>query len=155
MLNYLRYPYAEWHWGVARMMRTLSRSLAGLVLIIGLMAAVPALAGLDPAFSEPARGPGQAKGVVIWSHGRSINAEDSQSPSPTYLRALLDSGWDVMRFNRLSQGDTLSGIAAREYGDPNAWRAVADHNAARLPSVRRLPAGIVLDLPPLDGGRAT
>ena len=32
------------------MMRTLSRSLAGLVLIIGLMAAIPALAGLDPAF---------------------------------------------------------------------------------------------------------
>jgi dienelactone hydrolase len=95
------------------MMRSLPKSLASLVLLIGLMAAVPALAGLDPAFPESARGPGQAKGVVIWSHGRSINAEDSQSPTPTYLRALVDSGWDVMRFNRLSQGDTLSDSTRR------------------------------------------
>lgn len=91
----------------------LPKSLASLVLVIGLIAAVPALAGLDPAFTEPAHGPTQAKGVVIWSHGRSINAEDSQSPTPTYLRALLDSGWDVMRFNRLSQGDTLSDSTRR------------------------------------------
>ena len=47
--------------------------LAGLVLAIGLMA-TPALAlGLDPAFPEPALGPGQAKGVAVWSHGRSLN----------------------------------------------------------------------------------
>jgi hypothetical protein len=52
------------------------------------------------------------------------------------------------------QGDTLSGIAAREYGDPSQWRAIADHNAARLPNPRRLPAGLVLDLPPLDGDQA-
>lgn len=52
------------------------------------------------------------------------------------------------------QGDTLSGIAAREYGDPGRWRVIADRNADRLASVRRLPAGLVLDLPPLDGGSA-
>jgi pimeloyl-ACP methyl ester carboxylesterase len=88
--------------------------LAGLVLAIGLIAAAPALAlGLDPAFPEPALGPGQAKGVAVWSHGRSLNAEDSQSPTPTYLRALRDNGWDVMRFDRLSQGDTLSDSTKR------------------------------------------
>src|SRR5437899_1102464 len=54
-----------------------------------------------------ALGPAKAKGVVIWSHGRSINAEDSQSPTPAYLHSLGDNGWDVMRFNRLSQADML------------------------------------------------
>jgi len=88
--------------------------LAGLVLAIGLMAAAPALAlGLDPAFPEPALGPSQAKGVAVWSHGRSLNAEDSQSPTPTYLRALRDNGWDVMRFDRLGDGDTLSDSTRR------------------------------------------
>ena len=96
------------------MRRTLPKGLAGLVLAVGilaggLVAGAPALAlGLDPAFAEPALGPGKAKGVAVWSHGRSINAEDSQSPTPTYLRALRDNGWDVMRFDRLSHGDTLS-----------------------------------------------
>src|SRR5207302_6792124 len=50
----------------------------------------------------------QAKGVVVWSHGRSINTEDSQSPAPAYLHALRDDGWDVMRFDRPSRNDTLS-----------------------------------------------
>src|ERR1700693_839572 len=101
-------------WGIARMKRNLPKWLARLVFAaalpaIGLLAAAPALAlGLDPAFPEPALGPGQAKGVAVWSHGRSLNAEDSQSPTPAYLRALRDNGWDVMRFDRLSQGDTLS-----------------------------------------------
>jgi pimeloyl-ACP methyl ester carboxylesterase len=75
---------------------------------VALVAAAPALAlGLDPAFPEPALGPAQAKGVVVWSHGRSINAEDSKSPTPAYLEALRDDGWDVMRFDRLAAGDTL------------------------------------------------
>src|SRR5258708_4611220 len=83
--------------------------IAGLLVTVALLASAPAWAlGLDPAFPEPVVGPAQAKGVVVWSHGRSINAEDSQSPTPAYLRALRDSGWDVMRFNRPSHGDTLT-----------------------------------------------
>src|SRR5712692_6832300 len=90
------------------MKRNLPIWLAGPVLAVGLFVAAPAMAlGLDPAFPGPAIGPGKAKGVVVWSHGRSINAEDSQSPTPTYLHALGDNGWDVMRFDRLSQADTL------------------------------------------------
>jgi pimeloyl-ACP methyl ester carboxylesterase len=120
--------------GIARMKRTLLpttlagparaiRLLAAGVLAIGLLAigllaagllAAPAWAlGLDPAFPDPALGPGQSKGVVVWSHGRSINSEDSQSPTPAYLRALRDNGWDVMRFDRLSRGDTLSDSTRR------------------------------------------
>src|SRR6476661_5665645 len=100
--------------GDRAMRRMLPKGLAGLVLAVGLQATGPALAlGLDPAFPEPALGPGGAKGVAVWSHGRSLNAEDSQSPTPAYLHALRDAGWDVMRFDRLSRGDTLSDSTRR------------------------------------------
>jgi len=96
------------------MKRLLSTKLAGLVLAAGLLVSGPAGAlGLDPAFPEAAVGPAKAKGAVVWSHGRSINSEDSQSPTPAYLRALRDDGWDVMRFDRLSRGDTLSDSTQR------------------------------------------
>jgi pimeloyl-ACP methyl ester carboxylesterase len=94
----------------ARFTRLLATGLVAIGLAaIGLLAAAPAVAlGLDPAFPEPALGPGQSKGVVVWSHGRSIDTEDSRSPAPAYLRTLRDNGWDVMRFDRLSRGDTLN-----------------------------------------------
>ena len=96
------------------MKRLLSTRLAGWILAVALLASAPAYAlGLDPAYQEPLLGPAQAKGVVIWSHGRSINAEDSKSPSPAYLQALRDDGWDVLRFDRLSRGDTLSDSTKR------------------------------------------
>jgi nucleoid-associated protein YgaU len=44
-------------------------------------------------------------------------------------------------------GYTLSGIAGEVYGDPGAWRAIADHNDHDDPS--RLSAGAVLEIPPL------
>lgn len=54
------------------------------------------------------------------------------------------------------QGETLAGIAAREYGNPALWRVIADKNAG-LGNLRRLPAGLELRLPPLEattsGGR--
>ena len=96
------------------MMRLLSTKLAGLIAIIGLLASASAFAlGLEPAFPDPALGPGKAKGAVVWSHGRSIATEDSKSPTPAYLQALRDDGWDVMRFERLSRGDTLSDSTRR------------------------------------------
>ncbi len=88
--------------------------LAGLVLAVGLLVCDPAWAlGLDPAFPGPAIGPGNAKGVVVWSHGRSINGEDYKSPTPPYLQVLRNDGWEVMRFDRLSDGDTLSDSSKR------------------------------------------
>ena len=91
------------------MKRQLAKNLFGLAFAAGLFSSGPVFGlGLDPAFPEPAAGPAKAKGVVIWSHGRSINAEDSQSPSPAYLNVLREDGWDVMRFDRLSPGDTLT-----------------------------------------------
>src|SRR5262249_55176104 len=91
------------------MIRALPGNLAGLAVAVSLLVSAPAFAlGLDPAFPEPALGSAKAKGVVVWSHGRSINAEDSQSPPPFYLRALRDGGWDVLRFDRAQRSDTLA-----------------------------------------------
>lgn len=90
-------------------------SLAGtcaLALTLALMTLItpPAAAiGLDPAFHEALLGPQRARGVLVWSHGRSVDAEDWKSPTPPYLRILRDSGWDVLRFDRLRKDDTLSG----------------------------------------------
>ena len=102
------------------MIRSWSKALAGLALSIGLVVSIGLLGsasafalGLDPAFPEPALGPKKAKGVVVWSHGRSITTEDSQSPTPAYLQTLRDDGWDVMRFDRLSRGDTLTDSTRR------------------------------------------
>src|SRR6266478_3315010 len=79
------------------------------VLGFAVFAGVPAGAvGLDPAFNQELLGPERAMGVVVWNHGRSINVEDSESPTPPYLRILRDSGWDVLRFNRPRDGDTLT-----------------------------------------------
>src|SRR5216684_3036127 len=96
------------------MRHLLSTRLGAAALAIGLLASAPAFAiGLDPAFESPALGPAQAKGAIVWSHGRSINAEDSESPTPAYLAALREDGWDVMRFDRMSHGDTLTDSTKR------------------------------------------
>jgi dienelactone hydrolase len=69
--------------------------------------------GLDQAYNQELLGPERAKGVVVWNHGRSINVEDADSPTPPYLRVFRDSEWDVFRFNRLRDGDTLGASARR------------------------------------------
>jgi hypothetical protein len=56
-------------------------------------------------------GPGRAKGAVVWSHGRSIDTEDSTVPSPLYLKAFRDAGWDVFRLDRMRISDTLPASA--------------------------------------------
>src|SRR5262249_11977667 len=100
--------------GCARMKRSLSTKLAGTVLAAGLMISAPAFAlGLDPAFPTPSVGPSHAKGVVVWSHGRSINGEDYKSATPSYLQSLRDDGWAVLRFDRVADGDTLADSSKR------------------------------------------
>jgi pimeloyl-ACP methyl ester carboxylesterase len=96
------------------MRHLLSTRLGAAALAIGLLVSTPTFAiGLDPAFDAPALGPAQAKGAIVWSHGRSINAEDSESPTPAYLTALREDGWDVMRFDRVSHGDNLTDSTKR------------------------------------------
>ena len=81
------------------------------VLALGVfaLASIPAAAlGLDAAFHQSLLGPARAAGVVVWNHGRSLDGEDYKAPTPPYLRALRSAGWDVMRFDRLRETDTLS-----------------------------------------------
>jgi nucleoid-associated protein YgaU len=49
----------------------------------------------------------------------------------------------------VQSGDTLTRIAAREYGDPALWRVIADENRD-LASVRSLVPGTLLVIPPLE-----
>ena len=51
----------------------------------------------------------------------------------------------------MKRGDTLSRIAAEEYGDPREWRHIADETADVLENPRRLEPGTILVIPPLDG----
>jgi pimeloyl-ACP methyl ester carboxylesterase len=85
-------------------------------LAVGLLALsnIPAAAiGLDAAFHQSLLGPQRATGAVVWNHGRSLDSEDYKAPTPPYLRVLRDSGWDVFRFDRLRDGDTLSASSRR------------------------------------------
>jgi dienelactone hydrolase len=65
------------------------------------------------------RGPTRAEGVVIWSHGRSVEVEDSLAPTPEYIAEMRKAGWDTFRLNRLRVGDTLpaSGAALARYAE--------------------------------------
>ncbi len=59
----------------------------------------------------------------------------------------LDSRADQTRTHGVREGDTLSGIAERQYGDSSQWRAIADANDISDPS--SLDLGATLEIPPL------
>jgi pimeloyl-ACP methyl ester carboxylesterase len=64
-------------------------------------------------------GPGQAKGAVIWSHGRSLQTECARAPTPAYIEAFGNAGWDAFRLNRPRSVDNLtdSGFALANAAD--------------------------------------
>lgn len=57
---------------------------------------------------------------------------------------------DRWRTYTVRHGDTLPGIAHREYDSPKLWRPIADANRAALTDLLRLPAGLELFIPKLD-----
>jgi len=84
------------------------------VLVIGISYNTPAAAmGLDPAFNQDLLGPERATGVFVWSHGRSMTVEDAEAATPPFLRILRESGWDILRFDRPRDGDTLTDSTRR------------------------------------------
>ena len=54
---------------------------------------------------------------------------------------------DTDKYRRVSQGDTLSAFAAREYGQPEEWREIARAN--RIVNPRLLDTGSVIKVPAL------
>jgi pimeloyl-ACP methyl ester carboxylesterase len=95
------------------MRQSLAAGVCGFVLVAVLAGGSAGAAELHRAFDQDLLGAEQAKGAVIWNHGRSINVEDAESPTPPYLRILRASGWDVLRFNRRRDGDTLTASSRR------------------------------------------
>lgn len=95
----------------------------GLAVAGGLTVARPATAQivLKSAYGESSlAGPAKARGAVVWSHGRSVDSEDSEAPTPLYMKAMRDAGWDVYRLDRMRVSDTL----------PNSSRALAGYSEA-------------------------
>lgn len=64
----------------------------------------------------------RAQGAVIWSHGRSLQTECSQVPTPDYIGAFRAAGWDTFRLNRPSIADTLPESAAALAGEAEALK---------------------------------
>lgn len=88
--------------------RTLKPFLAVLATLALVCAAPAVRAELVAAFpADGLHGPGSARGVIVWSHGRSLNSEDREAPTPVYLRSFQKAGWDVLRFNRWRAEDSL------------------------------------------------
>ncbi len=48
----------------------------------------------------PVKGPREAKGLVLWSHGLAADREQFNNPPPPVVRAMQLAGWDVIRINR-------------------------------------------------------
>jgi pimeloyl-ACP methyl ester carboxylesterase len=105
-----------------RLIRQLRTCLAAAMTAIALApaaATAQTLITLLPAQEQAPRGPARAEGVVIWSHGRSVEVEDSLAPTPEYITEMRKAGWDTFRLNRLRAGDTLpaSGAALAAYAE--------------------------------------
>ncbi|MCM5680486.1 peptigoglycan-binding protein LysM [Schlegelella sp. S2-27] len=91
--------------------------------------------------------PVRARLTVAFSEYRNVELEAKEVKRETA---------DYSKRHVVSQGETLSSIAAREYGDPKLWRVIAIAN--RLQRARGLEPGLQLRLPRLpyrdpDSGR--
>ena len=51
---------------------------------------------------------------------------------------------DTTKYRTVRQGDSLWALAAREYGQPEQWRAIADANGLANPRLLRSGARLVL-----------
>ena len=72
------------------------------------------------------------------------------APKKAGLARPLESP-DTTKYRTVRQGDALWALSAREYGQPEQWRAIADANG--LDNPRRLRSGARLVLPALKKNR--
>ena len=66
------------------------------------------------------------------------------------LKELNLQSSDHTKLREVRRGDTLSSIAAQEYGDAGVWRVIAEANARLVDNPRKLEPGTVLTLPRLN-----
>jgi nucleoid-associated protein YgaU len=75
-----------------------------------------------------------------------------QSGSSTARDTAAQTGAGAASRYTVKQGDTLSAIAKREYGDANAWRRIYDANRDQLDNPDLIHPGQELNIPKQDGG---
>ena len=51
-------------------------------------------------------GPAAARGVVVWSHGHAANQDSRGQQPPPFIRAFNNAGFDIVRFDRVTEVDT-------------------------------------------------
>jgi hypothetical protein len=79
-----------------------------------------------------------------------VSFKEFADPELTVRAAPTESA-DHTKMYAVKLGDTISGIAAREYGDPGEWRPIADANGLANPRV--MTPGRLLMIPPLTTRR--
>jgi pimeloyl-ACP methyl ester carboxylesterase len=82
-------------------------------------------------------GPAQARGILVWAHGKSAQYKDARGEQPQqYVRAFNNAGYDVVRFDRAPTDDYVAQAAdflrdglkkLREMG----WRSVVAAGQSR------------------------
>jgi nucleoid-associated protein YgaU len=83
--------------------------------------------------------------------GRGLADAAAAAPTPARSTAPVPTE----RIHRVAEGESLSRIAERIYGDRELWKALAAYNTDRLPNPNVLKTGLVLRIPPkevLTGG---
>jgi nucleoid-associated protein YgaU len=75
-----------------------------------------------------------------------------QSGSSTRPDAQADSASGAARSYTVKSGDTLSGIAKREYGDAGQWKRIFEANRDRIDNPDLIHPGQELKIPAAEGG---
>jgi hypothetical protein len=97
-------------------------------------------------------GPARAQGALVYSHGRSGQADLRKSTTPAYVRRFSNAGWDVYRFDRDPRYDELAWAIRKLTDGARQLRAAgyrrviaAGHSRGAWQSLEVLREGGVLD----------
>jgi nucleoid-associated protein YgaU len=101
-----------------------------------------------PEFRRPEPTPPVSDEVRPLGGGAGRGFVDPLPPAPTPARRPEPASSD--RIHRVAEGESLSRIAERIYGDRELWKALAAYNTDRLPNPNVLKTGLVLRIPPKE-----
>ena len=100
-----------------------------------------------------------AAGAAVSTQPRTAGAQTVVTPASSYRRPApsaysvtpssgTTTGGRTVRAYRVQQGDTLSGIAQKVYGDRTKWTVIFQYNRDTLQRANALRVGQVLYIPP-------